>query len=282
MTSYVTGYNGRTKNKAELLAWSEWEMIPPELRPGVLWILDESTRRGRPVGIGSVGRTEQQADDLALSRHHQVLIRGCCTHKGKRYAKNAGVAHAAFSDRTYHVTMTPSIPKYALAIDFIGDMAMLAELAPRIGWQEFSKVNGEGWHGQGKSYPTSRARWINALHWPLPKYPVPAGPTAPPAPTRIYAPKPTLRQRTRTDLLLGRKNDPAQVRALQLLCNFWGWRDVMGRTLIVDGDYGSKTVQAVIAMQRALKQLADGEYGSYTAGALQRFLDAMVALKAAA
>lgn len=273
---YSTGYNGRVRTLDELLAWVEWNMLPPELRGPVLWILDEARLRGRPIGIGSIGRTEQAADDLARSRHHVVLVGGCCKYQGKRYQLTKGNAHAAFSDRTYHVTMTPSTPRYSLAIDFTGDMAMLAELVGKVGMQEFSKINREPWHGQGVSYPTSRARWVDSWHWPLPHIKLPPH-TGSASPVRLYAPTPTLRQRTRADLLLGRKNDEAQVRAMQHLCNFWGWRDALNRTLIVDGDFGSKSAQAVMAMQRALGLVADGQYGPASHRGLQKFLDYMAA-----
>ena len=65
---------------------------------------------------------------------------------------------------------------------------------------------------------------------------------------------------------------------MQHQCNFWGWRDSMGRTLIVDGIFASKSEQALRTMQRALGVLDDGVYGPKTEARFQRHLDAMVAL----
>jgi peptidoglycan hydrolase-like protein with peptidoglycan-binding domain len=104
---------------------------------------------------------------------------------------------------------------------------------------------------------------------PLKAFALPGFPA--PAPVKINAPKPVLKQ--------GAANDVAQVRLLQATCNFWGWRDAYGKVLLVDGDFGAKTAQAVISMQRALKVGADGVYGTTAATALQRFLDGMAQLK---
>ena len=275
---YATGYNGTVRTKAELLAWSQWQNADDEFRHRVLAIIDASIIAGRPLGIGSIFRSDDDADRLFLSRHHQVAFGGCCTFRkdGKRYALNAGQAHAAQGGQTYHGPTT-KLGK-AVAVDFIGDLTFLKANAARYGLVEFSQVNSEPWHGQPKELPNSKTRYVQATMDPLKPFLLPGDPV--PAPLRVIAPAATQKQRTKADLLLGRKNDPLQVKALQYACNFWGWRDALNRTLIVDGDFGSKSAQAVMAMQRALRQTVDGQYGPMTASAFQRHLDAMAAYAA--
>lgn len=262
----MTGYNGTVRTLAELKQWSQWQNLDPEMQRRVLALMDASIAAGRPLGIGSIYRTPASQRDLFLSRHQVVSIGGCCRFEGKRYKLRAGVAHAAPPGRSYHEPTTPD--GKALAIDFIGNLKFLAEKAAAYSLVEFTNVNNEPWHGQPKDVPTARAGYIPATHHPLKKATLPTKP--PVAPTKIYAPIPTLRQNA--------KNNETQVRALQVACNFWGWRDALGRTLIVDGDFAAKTAQAVMAMQRALNETADGVYGPRTAAAFQRFLDTMVAL----
>lgn len=98
-------------------------------------------------------------------------------------------------------------------------------------------------------------------------YPIPARP-------RQMAPRPTQRRR-----LIGQLgNSPAEVAALQNVCNWWGWRDDHGRQLLPDGKFGALTGQAVASMQRTLNVADDQVYGPATAAALQAFLDGMAAL----
>lgn len=269
MSRYSTGYNGTTRTLEELQAWSHWQNLDPELARRTLALLDASILAGRPLGIGSIYRSEQQQRDLFLSRYRTVptWVPGAISWDGKWWVKRAGVAAAAPPGRSYHEGTTPD--GKALAIDFTGDLKFLAEHADAYGLVEFSKVNSEPWHGQPKELPHARRRYVAATMHPLKEWSLPFGPR--PAPTKVYAPKPTLRQR-RTG------NDAAQVRALQHTCNWWGWRDALGRNLIVDGDFGAKTDQAVRTMQRALGVVVDGVYGPQSAAALQRFLDSMVAL----
>jgi hypothetical protein len=292
VSTYLTGYNGTTRNRADFLIWLKGQRIEPELERRVIAIIDASIVAGRPLGVGSARRGKIAADNLFRSRYHivPVWVPGAVKFEGSWWKLNAGAAPAMPSDRTYHVCMTPQSwadpdadGLYCLAIDFIGDLAFLAEQQSRYGLNEFTDENGERWHGQGREYPSARSRYVygTAAYDPLPRIVLPGelGVPAPaPAPLKVFAPLPTLRQRTRTDLLLGRKNDPLQVRALQLACNFWGWRDSLNRTLIVDNDFGSKTAQAVMAMQRVLGATVDGVYGPQSALKLQGFLNYMAAL----
>lgn len=273
---YSTGYNGRVRTLDELKAWSEWQALDPEMGRRVLAMLDDSKVAGRPLGLGGIFRTYTQQRDLFLSRHHVVVVGGCCTFDGKRYALNAKVAHAAPPGRSYHEATTPD--GKGAAIDFTGDLTWLAANCARYGLNQFGQVNREPWHSQPAELPNARSRYDAKTMHPLRVFPLHGKPT--PAPVRVFAPTPTLRQRTKADVFGGRTNDTAQVRSLQHLCNFWGWRDTLGRTLIVDGDFGAKTAQAVMAMQAALQQTRDGQYGPRTAAALQRFLDAMVQVAA--
>lgn len=269
MARYSTGYNGTVRTLDELLAWSHWRNLDPEMARRVLALLDASIAAGRPLGIGSIFRSFEQQRNLFESRYHVISVwrPGAISWQGKWWAKNAGVAAAAPPGRSYHEATTPDLR--ALAIDFTGDLKFLAENAAAYGLVEFSNVNNEPWHGQPKELPHARSRYVAATMHPLAVVPLPGVPA--PAPVRIFAPKPTQRQR-RTG------NVAAEVRALQHTCNWWGWRDALGRNLIVDGDFGAKTDQAVRTMQKALSQTIDGIYGPKSAAALQRFLDAMTSL----
>lgn len=268
---YLTGYNGTVRTRAELLAWSHWQNLDPEYQRRALAILDASILAGRPLGIGEIFRLFTQQESTFFARHHEVKIGGCCTYNGKRYAKNPKVAHAAPPGRSYHEATTPQ--GKALAIDFTGDLTFLALNAARYGLIEFSKVNSEPWHGQPKELPQARARYVAATMAPLKPFLLPGEP--PPAPVKVYAPTPTLRVRRN---LLDGKNAAGETRRLQLACNFWGWRDAMGRTLIVDDGFGDRTAQGVCSMQRTLGATVDGVYGPATARAFQRHLDAMSAI----
>jgi len=269
--SYATGYSGTVRTLAELEAWSGWQGIDPEMRRRLLALMDASNVAGRPVGIGGSIRTVERQTALFLSRHHVVLWGGCCTYQGKRYALNSGVAHAAPPGRSYHEPVTTQ--GKCLAVDMIGDMRWLHENTARFGLFDFTNFpgNNEPWHVQPLELPRGRSQY-NPTTMALRPFPLP-GTTTPPAPTKVYAPRPDIRQ--------GANNDAAQVRNLQTMCNFWGWRDAMGRTLVVDGDYGQRSTQACIAMQRALGftgKAVDGWYGKATAAKLQAFLDYMAAL----
>ena len=267
---YLTGYDGVVRTRAELLAWSHWQNLDAEYQRRALALLDASITAGRPLGIGEIFRTFAQQQSTFLSRHHVVLFGGCCSYNGQRYALNKGVAHAAPPLRSYHEGTTPK--GKALAIDFTGDLAFLKANAARYGLIEFSAVNHEPWHAQPAELPQARTRYIPATMDPLKAFLLPGQP--PPAPVRVFAPTPTLKVRT----LLGGKNAPGETRRLQLACNFWGWRDANGRTLLVDDGFGERTAQAVCAMQKSLSQTVDGQYGPATARAFQRHLDAMAAL----
>lgn len=265
---YVTGYNGRVRSRAELLTWSQFTGLDPELARRFLGLMDDSHTAGHPVSIGGTIRTVQGQEHLFYSRHHESTPgeKSCCTYNGKRYTLNDGAAHAAPPGRSYHEPCAPPVlPTQCLAIDAIGDMRWLTTNCPRYGLLHFTG-SGEPWHIQPVEVPEGRSRF-GPRYWPLKTWALPGSP--PPSPTKVAAPKPVL--------TIGANG--AEVRTLQTLCNFWGWTDTLGRTLVVDAGYGARTAQAVMAMQRALAVSVTGTYDSATGRALQGFLDAMAATK---
>ena len=275
--SYMTGYNGTVRSLAELQAWSHWQNLDPEQARRTLALMDASIVAGRPLGIGSISRSTTQQRDLFLSRHHVVKFGGCCTYQGQRYQLTKGNAHAAPPGRSYHEPTTPD--GKSLAIDFVGNTAWLAANCAAYGLNQFGQVNNEPWHSQPAELVKARKDYRPDTMHPLKTIRLPGGgiysPPAPtPQPTRIFAPTPTLKVRGRLD----GTNNADQVRALQLQCNFWGWRDALGRNLIVDGRFAEKSAQAVMSMQRALSILDDGIYGPMSARRFQQHLDAMVKL----
>lgn len=274
MTVYLTGYSGKTRTAAELAAWSEWQALDPEMQRRVKALMDDAAVAGRPVGIGSIFRSYQQQESLFYSRHTAVSVGGCCSFAGKRWALNKGAAHAAPPGRSYHEGTTPA--GKALALDMIGDLKWMAANCAKYGLIEFSLVNKEPWHIQPAELPKARSQYVASQHAPLPAFKLPGTPP-PPAPVKVWAPQATVKQRIG---LLAGKNDPAQARAVQTQCNFWGWRDAMGNQLLVDGDFGAKSAQAVMSMQRTLGLAADGVYGPQTQLAFQIFLDRMSAISA--
>lgn len=268
--TFVTGYNGRVRTEDELNDWVEWSHTDPEACRRFKAIAIASIQAGRPLGFGGLYRNPQQANDTALSRHVLVTSGGCCTFQGRRYGPRPNTAHAAFDGYTYHGTTTP-VGK-SMACDFTGDLKFLKENAPAYGLVEFTRLK-EPWHGQPGEVPTARRSYVPAtmdpLHpWTFPG--IPGAPVAPAAPVKLWAPK--------ASIIQGAANDAGQVRALQHLCNFWGWHDAMNRTLIVDGDYGAKSFQATISMQRGLGLVVDGKYGPKSQVGLQGFLDYMSAI----
>lgn len=264
MNTYVCGWNGKTKTLEELKVWSHWVRLDPEYQRRALAAMDDSIIAGSPIGIGEIFRTHAQQDQVFRARHHIVASGGCCTYDGHRWALNPGMAHAAPPDSSYHEATTPD--GNALAIDWLGNLKWLAENQAKYG---LVPMPSEAWHKQPKEIPLGRSKYVAGLHHPLPKIVLPGQPT--PAPLKIWAPK--------APLIVGQANNVVEAKAFQNLCNFWGWRDSMNRTLIVDGDYGQKSAQACISMQRALGLFVDGRYGAQSQAGLQKFLDNMVSIK---
>jgi peptidoglycan hydrolase-like protein with peptidoglycan-binding domain len=259
---YAVGYSGAAYTLAQLQRWRHFERLDDEFARRILALMDASIAAGTPVGIGSSIRTTEGQTRLFLSRHHPVASGGCCTWDGRRWALNKGVAHAAPPGRSYHEDSVLPSGK-CLAADLIGSMRFVGANAQRFGLREFSKVNNEPWHVQPWEIPSARRSFRLAAHYPLKVWPLPQWQA--PRPSRVEAPKPSLYQ--------GNANDRGEVRELQAMCNFFGWRDAYGRELLVDGDYGQNTAAAVTAMQEALAVKRDGIYGPVTAAKFQAFLD---------
>lgn len=277
---YSTGYNGTVRTLEQLLAWEQWQRADPEFARRLLWILDASITAGKPVGIGSIWRSEAAADREFIARHHVVPAGtpGSQEFQGKWWALNPGSAPSAPGKRSYHCDTTTGAPapftRRALAVDFTGNLTFVHAHAAEAGlWQ--SPI--EGWHDQPIEIPHSRSKYVLAVHNPLKPFPLPGMPT--PAPTRVLAPDPVIRIRIKNVRYSdGRTtNVAAEVGDLQHQCNFWGWRDVLGRNLVVDRQYGERSAQAVMDMQEALGIVVDGIYGPQSHGALQAFLDDMAA-----
>ena len=262
--SYMTGYSGSTKTRAELLAWPQFQKLDDETARRALALVDASHVAGRPVGFGGIFRTYDQQLSLFLSRHHLVNTDiGCCSWNGHYYQLNNGMAHAAPPGRSYHEATTLKGECYA--IDFTGDMVWLGANVAKYG---LVVIQPEPWHVQPAELPHAR-RGYSSLYEPLKQFKLPGNP--PVAPKKIYAPKATLK--------LNYPSNATETRNLQLACNFWKWRDAYGKELLVDGIFGAKTAQSVMSMQRALKITVDGVYGPATQAKLQAFLDVMVSLQ---
>jgi len=268
-TAFVTGYNGRVRTRDELFQWSHWVNLDPEYQRRALAIMDDSATAGDPLGIGEIFRSSTTQLQGAMARHHEVgpTEKYCCLYGGKRYMINPSTAHMAFPGKSYHEATTRL--QKALAIDWIGGLGFLRANAAKYGLKEFSQVNNEPWHAQPVEIPNSRSRYVMATMDPLKPFALPGAPA--PAPLKVWAPNPTMKVNAVT-------SPPGHVKDFQLKCNFWGWRDRMGRTLIADDDYGPKSAEACIAMQLALGLLADGIYGPKSQAGLQAFLDAMTAM----
>lgn len=271
MTSmYVIGYSGTVVSRERLLTWKHYERLEDEFARRLLAAMDASIAAGTPFGIGSSLRREEQQLSLFLSRHHEVKIGGCCVYNGKRWRLNRGAAHAAPPGRSMHEDTTLPTGE-CLATDTVGKSGWewLKVHAAEYGLRSFWNVNNEPWHVQPIDVSASR-RLFEARRWkeyPLKVWTLPGATDDVPPVQVVEAPTPTIRLR--------RVNNRAEVRELQALCNFYGWRDAYGRELLVDGDYGAKSYQACRTMQRALKVPVDGVYGPMTARTLQAFLNEM-------
>lgn len=270
---YVIGYGTKMVDLAGLQAWSGWQGIDAEMQRRVLRLMDASIAEGHPVGIGGSLRTTLGQTQLFLSRHHVVTVGGCCSYMGKRYGLNVGAAHAAPPGLSYHEPVTRE--GKCLAIDFVGDMGWLDANCERYGLLWLSP---EPWHVQPSELPKGRSAYIPASMDPLKRCVLPGDNIVTP-PVPVPTPKPRIAAPTAT-LKAGTTNSVEQTRAFQSMCNFWGWRDAHGRTLLVDGGYGAVSAQACMHMQSALRITVDGVYGPKSQVALQVFLDNMAAFHA--
>ncbi len=102
------------------------------------------------------------------------------------------------------------------------------------------------------------------LPWPIQA--APAAPAAPSRPQPAPATKPAPARPTRRE---GARKD-AHVREIQRRLNVKRARDGRGRALVVDGDFGPRTKEAVMSFQRAQKIGIDGVVGPETWARLLR------------
>lgn len=273
-TLYAVTYSGASVDYDSLLTHRLVQGMDPEFGRRVVGACVAATAAGQPLGIGGTIRLGDGQERLFLSRHHEAAPdeKACCTYQGIRYALDHGEAHAAPPGLSYHEPVTAA--GLCLACDTIGRAGWnwLHVHAAEYGLIEFSDIGNEPWHVQPIEIPKARRLYRPAVHEPLKPFALPGQKPPVTIPPIVHAPTPVLRR--------GARNDKAEVRELQVACNFWGWRDAYGRRLVVDGDYAARTAQAVMAMQKALGLKRDGIYGKVTAAAFHGFLGSMA--KAAA
>lgn len=153
VVTYAQGYKGDRKTVEQLdLVWG-WTNLHPEFRKRLLGLFDYARAFGTDVGIGGGARSRSAQLGVFLQRHHVVSSGGCCTFEGRKYALNAGAAHAAPPDLSYHETGVVGI--YATAADLVGDLKFVAKVAAQFGLDEFTALK-EPWHVQPAEFPRSR------------------------------------------------------------------------------------------------------------------------------
>lgn len=266
--TFIIGYGTKTVTLDQLHVHPEWMALDPGVQQRAEWLLVESALVGKPLGIGDVVREESGQLAGALCRHHLSAPgeKPCCTYQGKHYTKNVGVAHMTFPPNSWHLRQPPN--QKARAIDWIGNLKWLEANCHRVKLHTFTNVNNEPWHTQPDEIPNGVAAYrANMARYgvtPIIQLPPHSGVANPAV---VDAPTPTL--------AYGRANNIQEVRELQAMCNFFGWKSDDGRVLTVDGSFGLKTKQAVMNMQRALGFVGgyvDGIYGTMSARRLQSFL----------
>lgn len=261
--TYRTGYGTTRRTLSELMAWSRFAGVHPEVQRRVIAMMDAARGVGVDLGVGGAFRTYEEQKSLFLSRHNLVASGGCCGFEGKRYALISGAAHAAPPFRSYHegaVNVNGTLR--CVALDMVGwENGWMEKNVAAYGMKTFTNVNGENWHVQPVEFPNARSSYDPMLHtlktWALPT-PAPA-----PSGGAIDVPTPTLRS----------GSTGTEVRELQQHCKFWNWYPYT-----VDGSFGARTVEAVKKMQAVLKLTQDGVYGPVTAGAYTKWLTAMQSL----
>lgn len=261
--TYRTGYGTTRRTLSELLAWSKFAGVHPEVQRRVIALMDGARRVGVDLGVGGAFRTYDEQLALFLSRHNEVASGGCCGFNGKRYALISGAAHAAPPYRSYHEgTVNVNGTLKCVALDMVGweNGWMEANITP-YGMKTFTLVNSEKWHIQPTEFPNSRSSYDPLLHT-LKTWALPAPPPSVPSGTVAF-PDPTLRS----------GSTGTEVRELQQHCKFWNWYPYN-----VDGSFGPRTVEAVKKMQAVLRITQDGVYGPVTASAYREYLKVMGSL----
>lgn len=278
MTTYMTGYSGKTMTRDQLLQWSVWKRFEPEYARRLLALMDEVIAAGKPIGVGGGWRSTESQRSLFLSRYvveDDNDLTGDVFWEGKYWERKPGVAPAAPPGVSYHEPCTPE--GYCLAVDLVGDVKFAATLANKHNLVHFGNINGEWWHYQPAEIPHSR-RQFTASMVPLKKFPTePSVPVpAPPKPV-VVVPAPTLR------LVVPVNMSGKEVATLQQVMAFWNWygyKDATGKWVDYkcDGWFGPRTREGVVAMQKALNTTQDGVYGPVTAAKYKAFAEYMASV----
>ena len=277
MTTYMTGYSGKTMTRDQLLQWTVWQRFEPEFRRRLLALMDECIAAGKPIGIGGGWRSSEAQRSLFLSRYRvedDNDLTGDVFWEGKYWERLPGVAAAAPPGLSYHEPCTKE--GYCLAVDMVGDVAHAASIAAKHNLVDFSKVNGETWHLQPAELPHSRRNFKpEMVPLKVESSPVPA-PPQPPKPI-VVVPAPTLRFTTPINMT------GKEVATLQQSLTFWKWYgyvDSSGKWVSykADGWFGQRTFEGVKAMQKTLGITQDGVYGPVTAAKYKAFAEYMASI----
>lgn len=254
--TYRAGYGTDRKTKAEMLAWSRFAGVDPEMQRRLFALMDAARAAGTDLGVGGGLRTTAEQEALFLSRHDAVVLGGCCSYKLRRYKLKSGVAHAAPPGRSYHEPTTPQ--GKCLAVDMVGwENGWLVKNCSRFGLIHFADINGEPWHLQPQECPESRSAYNPTLHV-LKTFPLPSATVSP------YGSYPTM---TKPTVQAGSRNE--YVTYLQRVL-----AEKAGQSITIDGYFGAQTATAVRNFQGFFGLTVDGIVAAKTWGAVD-----MIALK---
>lgn len=159
--TYRTGYGTTRRTRAELLAWSRFAPVHPEVQRRVLAMLDAARAAGTDLGIGGAYRSPEEQAALFEQRHDVTAGDGCCVWAGKRWQLVTG-AHVAPPGRSYHEPCAPDTSGNlrVLALDMVGwETGWLERNAGRFLMRTFSGALAEPWHIQPVEIPTARVNY---------------------------------------------------------------------------------------------------------------------------
>lgn len=151
---------GNPQTLAQIKARSDWKGLDPEMQRRCEAIL-VGCDGALGFGGGSRSTSAQRAEFI---RRHFVDPNGPIVFEGKRWSLRPGFAPLAAPGNSYHEETTKQ--GKALAVDFTGDVSLLARVGHLYGLVEFSNVNAEPWHAQPMEIPHSR-RDYSANYEPL-------------------------------------------------------------------------------------------------------------------
>lgn len=276
MTLVRIGYGTATTDLNALDAWAQWE---PEFGRRVKALIAHSFTAGFPLGVGGAIRSGAVADAQFIARHHVVgptenpnMQPYDWTWRGQHWRLNPGAAPCAPDGYTWH----GAVPNDGLcyAADMTGDMVWMDG---QLGAYGLKWVAPERWHVQPVEIPAGRPgpTYVPPV---LPTWNLPGAP-APSTVTTVFAPGHDLSMAQRLT------QDKAAVRHLQDLWNFMGATDSHGNPLVLDGDFGPKTMEATYIAQAtklhlgpSTPNLTYGTYDAVTHLSLQVFLNAVASM----